>query len=104
MPDARCSRDACVTDLRRGGRNWRVLATRSGHRIDWKDLVAACVEADIVVSDRWLPRGCNPRWLKLDRKALERTGGIAIYLEGEPQLATVAERIGRHPWREPGFL
>jgi competence protein ComEC len=104
MPLARCSRDSCVADVRRGGRSWRVLATRSGQRIDWKVLTDACQSADIVVSDRWLPRGCTPRWLKLDRKALEATGGLAIYLNGtEPRVVTVAERVGGHPWREPAF-
>jgi len=103
LPLARCGRDACLADIRRGGRSWRVLATRSGQRIDWRTLIAACAEADIVVSDRWLPRGCAPRWLKLDRKALEATGGLAIYLGEEPRVVTVAERVGRHPWREPGF-
>ena len=44
-----------------------------------------------------------PRWLKLDRKALEATGGMAIYLGAEPRAVTVAERVGQHPWREPGF-
>ena len=104
LPNARCSRDACVADVRREGRRLRILATRSGQRIDWRTLTAACASVDIVVSDRWLPRGCNPRWLKLDRKALEATGGIAIYLGENPKVATVADRIGKHPWREPGFL
>jgi competence protein ComEC len=99
MPLARCSRDACVADVRRSGRNWRVLATRSGQRIDWADITRACANADIVVSDRWLPRGCTPKWLKLDRKALESTGGMAIYLSGDvPRVVTVAERVGAHPW------
>jgi competence protein ComEC len=104
MLHARCSRDACVADVRRSGRSWRVLATRSGQRIDWRALTAACASADIVVSDRWLPRGCTPKWLKLDRKALEGTGGIAIYLGGGgPRVATVAERLGQHPWRPQTF-
>ena len=59
LAGARCSRDSCVADVRRGGRSWRVLATRSGQRIDWKVLTDACQSADIVVSDRWLPRGCS---------------------------------------------
>jgi competence protein ComEC len=80
-----------------------VLATRSGQRIDWQALTAACASADIVVSDRWLPRGCNPRWLKLDRKALEATGGVAITLGDRPRVATVGERVGRHPWGPPTF-
>ena len=101
---ARCSRDSCIADVRRSGRSWRVLATRSGQRIDWKELTAACASADIVISDRWLPRGCTPRWLKLDRKALESTGGLAIYLGGDgPRVVTVAERLGRHPWRPATF-
>ena len=103
LGEARCGRDACIADVRREGRTWRVLATRSGQRIDWRTLTAACASADIVVSDRWLPRGCTPRWLKLDRKALESTGGVAIYLDGEPRVSTVAERVGKHPWRPTGF-
>ncbi len=97
-PSTHCSRDACVAIVEGEGRNWRLLATRSTVQIDWVPLVRACAQADIVVSDRWLPRGCTPKWLKLDRKTLERTGGVAIYLDAEPRVATVAERIGRHPW------
>ena len=55
-------------------------------------------EADIVVSSRWLPRGCTTRWLKLDRDSLGRTGGVAVYLGSEPGAVTSAERIGKHPW------
>ena len=65
---------------------------------DWQTLVRACSEADIAVSDRWLPRSCTPRWLKLDRKALAQTGGVAIYLEAKPRVQTVSERLGEHPW------
>lgn len=100
MPLARCSRDACIADIRRSGRSWRVLATRSGQRIDWADITKACAGADIVVSDRWLPRGCTPKWLKLDRKALESTGGLAIYLGDAPRVVTVADRVGAHPWSQ----
>jgi competence protein ComEC len=97
-PFAACSHDSCVADVRNDGRSWRVLATRSSAWIEWRDLVKACAGADIVVSDRWLPRGCNPRWLRLDRHSLERTGGIAIYLGAEPRVITVADRVGEHPW------
>jgi hypothetical protein len=39
-----------------------------------------------------------PRWLKLDRKALEKTGGVSIRLRTEPRVDTVSERLGQHPW------
>jgi competence protein ComEC len=95
---ARCSRDACVADIVSGSRAWRLLAIRSRERIDWILLTRACAEADIVIADRWLPRGCTPRWLKLDRPALARTGGVAVYLQGAPRIETVAGRLGQHPW------
>ena len=95
---ARCSRDACIADVRSGTRAWRLLAIRSRNRIDWVELTKACADADIVVADRRLPRGCVPRWLKLDRGVLERTGGVAIYLGDEPRVETVSARLARHPW------
>ena len=97
-PFGRCSLDSCVAAIRKGRAEWRLLATLSSTRVDWDDFTAACADADIVVSDRRLPRGCTPRWLKLDRTALARSGGVAIYLDGQPRLSTVAERVGEHPW------
>jgi competence protein ComEC len=94
-----CSRDSCIARITRGGRHWTILATRTGQRIDWVPLTRACAQADIVISDRWLPRGCTPRWLKLDRDALRHTGGVAIYLGPEPRAVTVSQRVGGHPWR-----
>jgi competence protein ComEC len=93
-----CSRDACVSRIARDGRSWTILATKSGQKLDWVPLTRACAKSDIVISDRWLPRGCTPRWLKLDRDALAKTGGVAIYLGGEPRTETVRERIAGHPW------
>ncbi len=95
---AQCSHDSCVATIVRSGRSWGLLATRSSAWLEWRDMVASCARADIVVSDRWLPRGCTPRWLKLDRKSLERTGGVAVYFRSVPQVVTVAEEVGRHPW------
>ena len=95
---ARCSRDACIADIVEGGHAWRLLAIRSRNQIDWVT-TRACADADIVVADRWLPKGCVPRWLKLDRQALERTGGVAIYLREEPRVESVTARLGAHPWR-----
>jgi len=95
-----CSRDACVAVIRHGEQEWHLLATRSSYRIDWEDFTAACASADIVVADRRLPRGCNPRWLKIDAEALARTGGLAIYLRKRPRIDSVADHVGGHPWAE----
>jgi competence protein ComEC len=97
-PFSDCSRDSCVAVLRKGASEWRVLATRSATQIDWVPFTRACADTDIAVSDRRLPRGCTPRWLKLDRSALARTGGVAIYLGAHPRVDTVADRVGEHPW------
>lgn len=96
---ANCGRDSCVATIDRGPRRWLLLATRSRDRIAWGELVAACRDVDIVVSERWLPKGCQPRWLKLDRRSLGESGGVAIFLGKSPRVESVAERLGRHPWR-----
>jgi competence protein ComEC len=98
LPDAACSDALCVATLEQGGRRWRLLATRSRHTVAWAEMVRACAEADIIVADRNLPRGCTPRWLRADRSFLARTGGLSIRLGDPPAVATVAERVGRHPW------
>jgi competence protein ComEC len=100
-PFASCSKDSCIVDVRKDGRSWKVLATRSSAWLEWRDMVRWCALSDIVVSDRWLPRGCSPKWLKLDRDSLGRTGGVAIYLDRDPHVATVAEEVGQHPWAMP---
>ncbi len=96
-PDAECSIDFCVLTLTRAGRDWHVLMGRSRNRVPERALAAACERADIVVSDRWLPRSCQPRWLKADRRLLEETGGLAIILDG-PRLESVAASQGQHGW------
>ncbi|MGD9810584.1 MAG: ComEC/Rec2 family competence protein [Sphingobium sp.] len=95
--NARCSRDICSVLVRRPERDWLVVATRTGVRVPWRALVDLCAQADIVVSDRRLPAGCVPRWLKLDRTHLARTGGTAIYLE-EHRWESVTNAADRHPW------
>ena len=96
---ARCSRDACIADIVQGKAAWRVMAIRSRERIDWTQLTRACADADIVVASRRLPQGCTPRWLKLDRRALATSGGVAIMLGQKPHVTSVADRLGNHPWR-----
>src|SRR3546814_3374625 len=76
LAEARCSRDLCLADHRAGGRTWRIMATRSDNFVDYDELIRACTRADIVVSARRLPKACRPRWLRLDRPTLARTGEI----------------------------
>jgi competence protein ComEC len=95
---ARCNSDMCAADIARDGRVWRLLATRSQHLVEIGELNRACGKADIVVSERRLPRTCRPRWLKADRALLSKTGGLSITLGENPQIAAVSDRIGRHPW------
>jgi competence protein ComEC len=98
--DARCTPDVCATNVPGAGRQWRVLAMRSLYPVAWRDLVDACARADIVVSERRLPRGCRPRWLLLDRPALRRTGGVAVtFSNGE--IRTVRAPGDGHPWLKP---
>jgi competence protein ComEC len=98
--DARCGPDACVVRVHAGSRDWLLLATRSRLFIDRAALEPSCARADLVVSDRTLPGWCRPRWLKLDRRRLARSGAIALWLDG-PRYASVAAIDGDHPWRRP---
>jgi competence protein ComEC len=98
LPIAACSPDLCAAYVDRDGRRWRILVTRTRDRVRWEEMIRACAAADIVVADRPLPRACAPRWLKADLLFLRRTGGLAITLGGAPRVATVAARVGRHPW------
>lgn len=103
QPDARCSRDLCVTDIAARGRIWRILATRSAYMVPIAEFIAACHGADVVVSERGLPKRCVPRWLKLDRRVLRRTGGVALTLRSAT-VVTILNAGDRHPWRDPPLL
>lgn len=101
-PGARCNRDFCVLDLPRGGRDWRLLVGRGRDSVPERALAAACDQVDIVLSDRWLPHSCRPAWLKLDRRVLSRTGGVAIDLTAR-RVTTVAQEQGDHGWWQPAL-
>jgi len=100
-PSSLCSHDSCTAVIRKGGAEWRLFATRSTTLMDRTETTNACAQADIVVSERRLPRGCSPRWLKLDRATLGYSGGVAIYLGNQPRVETVSERVALHPWAQP---
>lgn len=97
LPSARCSLDACALDMVSGGRNWRILMTRSSYLLPWGAFTRQCRDADIVISDRRLPAGCTPRWLKLDRPFLRRNGGVSIHLARQ-SVRTAIRPGDAHPW------
>jgi competence protein ComEC len=99
-----CNRDFCRWSHGRGGIRRTILASRGRDRIEGAEMAAACAAADIVISDRWLPRECAARWMTIDRDSLAATGGLALYL-GETPEAVAALRAGdEHPWRLPQQL
>ena len=97
MPGATCTVDTCRVRIARGGRSWRILATRSRYLLSYAEFRAECAAADIVVSDRRLPDWCAPRWFRADRAMLGQTGGIAVTF-GSGRVETVADGEGGHPW------
>lgn len=97
LPEARCSSDLCALKMERGGRTWQLLLTRSAMLVDRDRLESDCARADIVVADRGLPYWCRPRWLKIDRRLLARTGGVSIDLT-RGAVHTVAKPGDAHPW------
>ncbi len=96
-PGAACSSAFCTLTLRRGGRDWVLLLGRGRDQVAERALAAACAEADIVISERFLPRSCRPRWLKADRRMLERSGGLSINLASQ-RITSVADSQGTHGW------
>ncbi|MEM1053766.1 MAG: ComEC/Rec2 family competence protein [Pseudomonadota bacterium] len=94
---ARCSPEFCTIVLERGGQEWSLLLARNREMIEERALAAACERSDIVVADRFLPRSCSPRWLKADRRMLERTGGLALNLVDQ-RVTSVGETQGEHGW------
>jgi competence protein ComEC len=108
LKGAACTDDSCLVTLTREGRPWRILATRTRTPFDPGPLAQACAAADIVISERFLPADCVPRWLKADARLLRRTGGLSLRLGASPSVRTVAESVGSHPWsfynwRRPAF-
>ena len=96
-PNADCNPDSCLATIHKDGRDWQILATRSSHYVPVLALAAACRRADIVVSERWLPQACQPRWLKIDRNLLQQVGGMTINLENQ-KISTVRDWTGRQQW------
>jgi competence protein ComEC len=100
-PDARCSADICTFSIMRAARSWSIMATRSRYLVPSMELAAACNKADIVISERYLPRSCKPRWFKADRGFFERNGGLAIYF-ANARVDTVQSTNFQQPWSQLG--
>lgn len=96
-PGAQCSRDYCAVEITRSGRSWHLLIARGTDPVEERALAAACEQADIVISPRWLPYSCRPRFLRADRRTLEKTGGLAIDLS-DGATASVSQTQGDHGW------
>lgn len=99
-----CNLDFCRWSHGKGGARRIVLASRGRDRIEGADMAAACAAADVVISDRWLPRECVGRWLTIDRDSLAETGGLALYLDDPPTAVTTLRAGDAHPWRRPQQL
>ena len=102
-PAASCSPDLCIADL--DARRSALAHPRHPlrHLVDFEPTWSAPAPGPTSSSPTaGLPRACAPRWLKADRRPARRTGGLAITLGERPRVATVAERVGRHPWAGAG--
>ncbi len=99
-----CNRDFCRWRQGQGAHRRVILAARGRDRIDGAAMAPACAAADVVISDRWLPRECVGRWLTIDRDSLPQTGGLALYLGEQPRVVTTLNAADEHPWRRPQQL
>src|SRR3546814_9213646 len=86
-----CNRDFCR--WRQRGRV--ILAQRGRDRIEGAAMAPACAAADVVISERWLPRECVGRWLTVDRDTLAESGGLALYLGARPHAVEDGRASGR---------
>lgn len=96
-PGAICTLDNCVITVAHEKRVWTVLATRTASQVPTMEMAAACKRVDIVVSDRWLPQSCQPKWIKADRRLLDQSGGLAFYLS-EPRIIAANDANRHMPW------
>ncbi len=97
---AQCSLELCTVTVSRAGRHWTIGATRSQHLVRWSDLISLCPKLDIILSERILPTACHPKWLKVDRPFLAKTGGLAITFGDVPLVETTKGGRDDHPWTQ----
>src|SRR3546814_14697017 len=73
-----CNRDFCRWAQGKGASRRVILASHGRDRIEGADMAAACAAADVVISDRWLPRECVGRGLTIARASPAHTGGLEL--------------------------
>ncbi|MDE2301530.1 MAG: ComEC/Rec2 family competence protein [Sphingomonadales bacterium] len=96
-PGTSCNRAACVVEVSRGGRLWRVLVLRGTPHIADAQLARACAGADIVIASDKLFGPCQPALIRADRSLLMRSGGLALDLV-DRRVSAVVDSEGDHPW------
>lgn len=101
LENVECNRDLCRWWQGGGDARWTILAARGRDRIAGTEMAGACAAADVVISERWLPRECVGRWLTIDRDSLPQTGGLALYLGSKPRAVAVLNAGDEHMWRHP---
>ena len=99
-----CNPDFCRWRQGEGEVQRVILAARGRDKVEGADMAEACAAADVVVSDRWLPRECVGRWLTIDRDSLAASGGLAIYLGKTPKAVATLKAGDGHPWRNASQL
>jgi competence protein ComEC len=97
VPGARCNADLCWAERHVGTQRITLLATRSGYLVPATAFITLCAQAEIVVSERRVPRRCRARWLTLDRAVLEQTGGVAVTFANGAVIRARASNDA-HPW------
>jgi competence protein ComEC len=97
-PSAQCNEDFCRWTMEGDGRTYQILASRSSRLADYDALIAACHQADIVISDRNMPRACRP-FMLMDRDQLAASGGAILHLANQPIWLSRPSDQSDHPWR-----
>lgn len=95
--DVRCNLDFCLVTLQDGGEKLDLLMAMSRALVPEAQLERACRQVDVVIAARRLPASCRPKWLKVDRQMLDRTGGVSIYISSR-SFKTVSDTQGHHGW------
>ncbi|WP_198024087.1 ComEC/Rec2 family competence protein [Sphingorhabdus lutea] len=96
---ANCNMDSCIFQIAQQNKRPHliILATRSDYLIPAMELAATCRRVDIVISSRYLPQTCQPRWIKIDKGYLQENGGVAFFTK-ERRMMTVADQDRHKPW------